>query len=140
MNYLFTFFFFTGLLLTSCIPSDGSTNEDIHVFSPQSKSIVAQTFTIEGEARGYWYFEATFPLRIEDKDGHTLLQSYATAQDDWMTEEYVPFTEELSVEVSEDTPSVLILEKSNPSGLPEHAAEIRIPITITPGLSPPNTP
>ena len=48
-----------------------------------------------------------------------------------MTEEFVPFRTVLSFEKPEErSPGTLVLKKDNPSGLPEHDAELRIPVTL----------
>ncbi|MEK7183054.1 MAG: Gmad2 immunoglobulin-like domain-containing protein [Patescibacteria group bacterium] len=102
----------------------------IRVTSPQPYASVTSPLTITGEARGTWYFEATFPVRILDADGKELGASYAQAQDEWMTEEFVPFVSTLTFTTPSTETGLLVLEKDNPSGLPEHADEIRIPVTF----------
>lgn len=104
----------------------------IRVLEPASNATVSSPLTITGEARGNWYFEASFPIRIEDANGNVLGQHYATAQGDWMTEDFVPFQAELSFTVSATQTGTLILEKDNPSGLPENDDELRIPVQFGP--------
>jgi hypothetical protein len=48
-----------------------------------------------------------------------------------MTEEFVPFTATLTFEQPETETGFLVLEKDNPSGLPEQADELRIPVSFT---------
>lgn len=103
----------------------------IIVNSPQRLATVTSPLTIRGEARGTWYFEGDFPVRIEDANGNVLGQHYATAQGEWMTEGFVPFESELSFMAPRTDTGTLILEKDNPSGLPEHADELRIPVRFT---------
>jgi hypothetical protein len=82
---------------------------------------------ITGSARGYWYFEASFPVSIRDSAGRLLAQHYAEAQGEWMTEDFVPFVAE--VEVSEPLPEdfIITLHKDNPSGDPERDASVSYP-------------
>lgn len=107
---------------------------DIRVTSPQPGESVSSPIRITGEARGYWFFEASFPVTIVDWDGIILAEGIATADGDWMTESFVPFTAE--VEYSEpsvpdfNTRGAIILKKDNPSGLPENDDAIEIPITF----------
>lgn len=82
---------------------------------------------IKGEARGQWYFEATFPVRIEDEQG-VIWQGFAQADGDWMTTNYVPFTIKAEFSEPRSNTGVIIFEKQNASGLPEHTDELRIPI------------
>lgn len=100
----------------------------ITIDSPRPNDIVTTPLTIRGEARGTWYFEATFPVKIVDSDGNVLGQSYAQAQDEWMTEEFVPFESTLTFDPGDATEGVLVLEKDNPSGLPENDDQLRIPV------------
>jgi hypothetical protein len=87
--------------------------------------------TLSGEAR-LWYFEASFPISITDREGNILAQSPAQAQGEWMTEEFVPFEATLEFDISEETRGFIVYEKDNPSGLPEHAEVYRLPVILTP--------
>jgi len=101
----------------------------IRLNSPLPNDKITSPLRITGEARGYWYFEATFPVTLADWDGRIIAQTYATANGEWMTEEFVPFdvTVEFENPVFEGADEnhfsrrgALILQKSNPSGLPEN--------------------
>lgn len=97
--------------------------------SPVSGETISSPLTVRGKARGTWFFEATFPFVLVDWDGKIIAQSYATAQGEWMTEEYVLFEGAIEFEKPEySNRGALILQKSNPSGLPEHDAALEIPI------------
>ncbi len=106
-------------------------NDMIRVVEPTANQVVSSPLTITGEARGMWYFEGDFPVRIEDANGNELGRHYATAQDEWMTQEYVSFTSELVFSTPTTESGVLILEKDNPSGLPEHADQVEIPVRFS---------
>lgn len=93
----------------------------IRVNFPQEQEQIESPLIITGEARGYWFFEATFPITLTNWDGLIIAQGYATAQKPWMTDQYVPFTATLEF----DKPDLydrgsLILHKANASDLPEH--------------------
>ena len=103
----------------------------IHITSPVSNQIVTSPLTVTGEARGNWYFEASFPVKILDANGALIVQSHAEAQGDWMTTDFVPFIALLEFSKPGTQTGTLVLEKDNPSGLPENAAEVRIPIRFT---------
>lgn len=100
----------------------------IVVASPLPNATVSNPLQVTGEARGYWFFEASFPIRLEDENGNVLVQSIGTAQGEWMTEEFVPFTATLEFDPGTSTSGVLILEKDNPSGMPENADSLEIPV------------
>lgn len=85
---------------------------------------------VEGMARGLWFFEASFPIRVFDAEGELLGVAVAQAQGEWMTKEFVPFRAYVDFRPSKSKEGVMVFEKDNPSGLPENADELRIPITF----------
>jgi hypothetical protein len=89
---------------------------------------VASPLQVTGEARGTWYFEASFPVKIYDANGKLLGSVPAEAQSDWMTENFVPFNALLIFTNSTTEAGTLVLEKDNPSGLPANAGQIEIPV------------
>lgn len=109
-------------------PATSTANNLIRVTSPQPNASVRSPLTITGEARGNWYFEASFPVKILDAAGRELGVHYAQAQGEWMTTNFVPFRSTLNFATSTTPTGTLVLEKDNPSGLPQNAAELRIPI------------
>lgn len=102
----------------------------IEVTLPYPGSVTGKEFTIIGKARGYWFFEASFPVELRTLDGAILGGGVATAQGDWMTEDFVPFTAEMQTPSAFIGPAILILKRDNPSGDPERDASISFPIMI----------
>jgi len=107
-----------------------ASSDLIRVTTPTPRAVTGKQFKVMGEARGYWFFEASFPIEILDKDGKSLAVVVAQADSEWMTTEFVPFTANVSVPESYIGPATIILNKDNPSGLSEHDASISFPITI----------
>lgn len=109
-----------------------TTQEMITVNTPVPNAQVTSPLEITGSARGNWYFEASFPIRLVDMDGNIIATSHAQAQGDWMTENFVPFTSTLTWASTSTTATsgVLILMRDNPSGLPEHDTQIEIPVVF----------
>src|SRR3989344_1504240 len=100
--------------------------------SPQPGAVITSPLIVKGEARGNWFFEASFPLVLVDWDGKIIAESYAQAKDEWMMEEFVPFEGTLVFEKPiYGVRGALILKKDNPSGLPEHDDALEIPIMFT---------
>ncbi|MDD5433545.1 MAG: Gmad2 immunoglobulin-like domain-containing protein [Candidatus Pacebacteria bacterium] len=114
---------------TTTLPDDYS--DLIKVESPQPNQVIQSPFIITGQARGTWFFEASFPVKLIDLSGNIISQTIATAKGDWMTESFVPFTSILSFEITTTTQqAVLILHNDNPSGLAENDKEVRIPVVL----------
>jgi hypothetical protein len=97
--------------------------------APKSGAQVPKTFTVTGKAPGPWYFEASFGIEVRGAGGELLVQTYASALSDWMTIDDVPFKADISVP-NYTGPATLILNRDNPSGLPENDASVSIPIVI----------
>ncbi len=107
-----------------------ATKDLIEVALPFPGAVTGKEFSVIGKARGYWFFEASFPIQVFDKDGKLLATAIAQAQDEWMTTEFVPFRADVKVPQSYIGPATLVLNKDNPSGLPENEASISFPFTI----------
>ncbi len=105
----------------------------IRVTSPTIGSTISSPVTISGEAKGYWFFEASFPITVVDWDGLIIGEGVAIANGEWMTENFVPFTATITYNLPRDTPyrrGALILQKDNPSGLPENDDALEIPVNF----------
>ncbi len=109
---------------------DNASADLIRVETPFPGAVTGKTFSVMGEARGTWYFEASFPIELLDADGNVLATAIAQAKTDWMTEDFVPFNVEVAAPESYIGPATLVLKRDNPSGLPEHDRSISIPITV----------
>ena len=116
-------------------PAPPVETDRIRVESPRPGDVVASPLVVRGEARGTWYFEADFPVVLVDWDGLIIADGIARAQDDWMTEDFVPFRAELSFESPYERGDpefmqrgTLILHRANPSGLPENDAAVEVPL------------
>ncbi len=109
---------------------DNATSDNIVVDMPAPGSVTGKEFTVSGKARGTWYFEASFPVKVLDKDGEVIFQGHADAKADWMTENFVPFEVLIKVPESYIGPATLVLEKDNPSGESFRDASVSIPLTI----------
>lgn len=100
----------------------------IKIEAPMPGDRVTSPLTVRGQARGYWYFEASFPVELKDAAGRVIAQGIAQAQGEWMVETFVPF--KVTLEFSEPPTSTgfLILHKDNPSGLPQNDDRLVIPV------------
>ena len=116
--------------VSSIVISSANKDDLIWVLDPLPNQKVTSPLTVSGEARGNWYFEASFPVKLLDANGSILAQEPAQAQGEWMTTEYVPFEVTLTFPKPSTSTGTLVLEKDNPSGLPEHANELRIPVSF----------
>lgn len=108
-----------------------ATKDDlITVEAPRPNAVVTSPLIIKGKARGNWYFEGSFPVTLLDAQGNVLVEHYATAQGEWMTTEYVPFTASLTYTAPAGTRGFLVLKKDNPSGESQFDNSLTIPVTL----------
>ena len=112
-----------------------ASENDIVIESLAPGDTVSSPLTVTGKARGYWFFEAIFPIDVVDWDGRIITTVGATAEGEWMTEEFVPFTATIEFETPEPgDPEVnrgkLIFRRDNASGLPEHDAAVEVPVVF----------
>lgn len=106
----------------------------IQVEESRANAIISSPLIIRGKARGFWYFEASFPIKLFDENGELLAAAIAQANPpvggDWMTEDFVSFEAELKFEIPKTEKGILVLEKDNPSDLPKNADELRVPVVF----------
>lgn len=105
-----------------------TTDPRIRVETPKANTKVTSPLVVRGEARGTWYFEASFPAKLLDEKGNVIAQTPAQAKGEWMTENFVPFEAVLTFTATSGK-GTLVLERDNPSGLPQNDAQVRIPVT-----------
>jgi hypothetical protein len=104
---------------------------EIKIDQPVSNTIVSSPVTVEGQAKGSWFFEASFPIKRIGEDGETIGQGIATAQSDWMTPGFVPFKASIEFDPGSSTIGMIILRNDNPSGLPENEKQYGIPVRFS---------
>jgi len=123
-----------GKTFTEYIGNEIEKSDLIRLESPRPNEKIKSPLTIKGEARGDWFFEASFPISITDWDGRIIGEGFATAKGEWMTTDFVPFEAVLTFTVDPQAYSnrgSLILRKDNPSGLPEHDDALEVPIIFS---------
>lgn len=103
----------------------------IIVDQPQAGEIIENPATISGQARGSWFFEGSFPIKIIDANGELLGEGVAEAQSNWMTNDFVDFRAVISFKPSAASSGFIMLHNDNPSGLPDKDKEWKIPIVFS---------
>ncbi len=109
-------------------PSSADVSDLITVDTPKPDDVITSPLTVQGQARGSWYFEASFPVTLETDDGTVLAQVPAQALGDWMTEDFVPFDVSLVFPATTATSGQLVLKRDNPSGLATNDRSLSIPV------------
>jgi hypothetical protein len=102
--------------------------EGILISLPKRNEKIKSPLKIEGQARGFWFFEAQFTAELYDANGNFLGRAILTAKDDWMTENFAPFKGELSFSQPSTSLGTLKFLSANPSGLPENQKIFDVPV------------
>lgn len=119
-----------GKTFTEDIGNELEKTDLIRLSSPRPGDAVQSPLKVTGEARGFWFNEASFPIKIYDANGKELGTAIAEAKADWMTEEFVPFEATLTFQAPEKGKGVLVLQKDNPSGKKENDDSLKVPVVF----------
>lgn len=97
-------------------------------------ALVTSPITIKGKIPGFWYFEASFPIEVQDSLGNILGQGTAQAKSDWMTSELVPFEAKITFKKTDAEDGYIVFKKDNPSGDQKNDKQVRLPVMFKPQL------
>jgi hypothetical protein len=118
---------------TVASPKKPASNPDskenyIVVDSITPGQIIESPLHISGKARGFWFFEGSFPLELVDAQGKQITLKPVMAKGDWMTAEFVPFDMSFAFGETTATSGMLIFHKDNPSGGVMQSDSLKIPV------------
>ena len=104
----------------------------ISIQKPAPNMDIRSPLKVKGKAKGTWYFEGSFSVKLYDAADSLLADTIARAQDDWMSEKFVPFQATLTFEAPDDERGELVFERANPSGLPQNEQSYSQPVIFPP--------
>jgi hypothetical protein len=112
------------------VSSNETASNDIIITSPTNNQAVSSgTLKVSGTARGNWYFEASAPFDVEDSNNNVIETSSITAQGEWTTTDFVPFTGEITFTVPKGMKSgFIVFHNDNPSGDPANEKSVSVPV------------
>lgn len=114
---------------TENIGNEVEKMELIRLDNPRPNQDISSPLTIEGEAKGNWFFEGDAPVVLTNWDGLIIAEGYITAKKNAMTEDFVPFEGVLTFSKPDyKNNGILILRKDNPSNNPSLDDALEIPI------------
>ena len=114
------------------------TNPDITItyITPEENEAISFPLIIKGEAKGTWFFEASFPVEILNDKQELVTTGIAQGESDWMTTEFVPWTitfaerPEKLEPVSSSPNAYIKFKNDNPSGDPIRDKSFILPIRL----------
>jgi len=114
-------------------PTDGNNNpdapSDIQIEKLQDNDTVSSPLEIDGQAKGGWFFEGQFPVKLIGKNGEVIAETQAKALGDWTKEDAVPFRAILEFPTPAAVSATLVLAADDPSGQ-GNGQEKKIPVTL----------
>lgn len=103
----------------------------IKVSYPKEGQEIESPLKVSGKAKGFWFFEGSFPIQLVDTNGSIIASGIATSSGEWMTEDFVDFNSEIEfVKTTSTKNAILVLMKDNPSDNPEFNQSIFIPLIL----------
>lgn len=112
------------------VADETATIDSIFITTPTEGQVVANPLEVTGKAQGFWYFEGEFNVYVYDDAGEELGIGFATAEGDWMTEGYVPFTGQITFESPTTPGGRVVFKQSDPSGMQESLQEAMVPVSF----------
>jgi len=100
----------------------------VRLTQPVANQTVSSPLVVRGQARGTWFFEASFPVWLYDESGNELALAIASTTEEWMTNDFISFQAIVEFENPGTGIGSLVLENDNPSDLPENQYEVRVPV------------
>lgn len=114
----------SGKLIVQDIGNEQELTDQIKINSPRPTTKVTSVQKVIGEARGGWFFEGQFSAKMLDGKGQIIGEGIMKADREWMTEDFVPFSGEITFDPKDETLGKLILEKANPSGIVDKNSQL----------------
>lgn len=99
----------------------------LEIVSLVPNQIIESPLAISGKAR-LWYFEASFPIEVRDANDVIIGRGIATAQDNWMTTEFVPFKATVTFTPPSTPTGTIVFRKDNPSGEAQFDESFTLPV------------
>lgn len=104
----------------------------ISIQKPAPNMDIRSPLKIKGKAKGYWYFEGSFSIKLYDAYDNLLADTVAHAEGDWTTDNFVPFEATIKFDAPDDERGELVFERANPSGLPQKEQSYSQPVIFPP--------
>lgn len=139
LTIYFYYIYFSSKTANNFISKEKKQNDYSINIDKEEKSIIYNIvpnqkinspLLIKGQARGTWFFEASFPIKLLDQNYQEIITTIAHAKSDWMTEDFIDFEATLEFERPKTQRGFIVFQKDNPSGLPENDEKIYVPIIL----------
>lgn len=101
----------------------------IRVINPRPNQKVESPLKVNGKALGAWFHEGEIPVRMEDRAGNILGETFASAQGEVGPEKMVTFGGTISFELPADNRGYLVVEKHRALN-PDDSLSFRVPVSF----------
>lgn len=111
-------------------PTPNPSTEPV-VISPRPGDIIKSPLTVEGTVPSGWMFEGVIPIKIVDEYGNLIVQGLGSELTPGSWQSGIPIDFEGVLEYTTTAKKgFVVLEKDNPSGLPENGDKYEIPVNF----------
>jgi hypothetical protein len=111
--------------------ADSPKVSGLEVTSLKKDDLIKSPLIIKGKAKGIWFFEGEFPIKLMDGKGNFFASGNAIAQGEWMTENWVNFEATIKFQKPATAGGFLYFSKNDPSGLPQNSYSVSLPIKFS---------
>lgn len=118
---------------TSTLVAESVTSPDgtLTIILPEQVGVlITSPVGIEGQAKGNWFDEASFRVKILDGNGTVLGKGTAQALGNWMTTGTVAFAANIPFTTPKYATGSIVFSSDNPSGLPVNAKTFTLPVSF----------
>lgn len=119
-----------GVIFVEQNIASSTTDIGIRVFVPQVMSEAYSPLVVSGEVEGGWFFEGSFPIQLLDDKERVIGFTLARPRGEWMTPDPVSFDAVIQFQEPTTRRGVIVFHNDNPSGIPQHDKEFRVPIVF----------
>lgn len=102
----------------------------IILYTPVKNARVTSPLGVVGKVPGNWSNEASFPILLKDSSGKVIAQGAGQLLGDWMTDQPVLFSAELTYSPVTPGTGTLVLQKDNPPGQASNSDALSIPVQL----------
>jgi len=102
---------------TGMVGISTNSNRSLVVNIPKPNSVIVSPMHVQGSAKSMWFFEGSFPVRIEDDEGNILGQGSVSPSLDSMKKKMVPYVADVVFERGDKVKGFVVLTKDDLGGL-----------------------
>lgn len=107
-------------------------NDFVKVSKPEYNETIASPYTVKGEAKGSWFYDNAFPIKLFDEKGNLVAETMAkTKEKDFKDTDFVSFEATLEFWIPKTELGTILLEKGRSLGSLESVQSLSISVRFS---------